>query len=139
MRTEDADKINSKEDLQKHPELVVGAYENDALKEIIKTTCPENRMVMIDSYEDLPSHPEIDFVLWSLEKATAFAYLHPGFTVVVPNNIGSKLLFAFYMSYNNDALKEYINYWIDLQNSNGFIDQQKKYWFKGMTLMADQK
>ena len=52
--------------------------------------------------------------------------------MVVSEGVGSPLLFAFYMSDDtDDTLEEYLNYWIDLQTSNGFIEQQKKYWISG--------
>ena len=131
IRTDQVHRLSSFDDLAWQTDLVVGVYDNPTLKDIIQNNCPNNPIVIIDSYYDLPSHPEIDFVFWTLEKATAFAYLNPGFTVVVSEGVGSPLLFAFYMSDDTDTLEEYLNYWIDLQTTNGFIEQQKKYWISG--------
>jgi ABC-type amino acid transport substrate-binding protein len=133
VRTKHAGKISSLDDLKSHNELTVGAYRNPVLISLLKEICPDNPIVYIDSYKDIVTHPGIDFVIWSFEKAVAFAYSNPGFTVVVNEDIGSRLLFAYYMSDENEALKEYINYWIDIQKTNGFIEKQKKYWFKGKT------
>lgn len=137
VRTEQAKKLYSYEDLKQHPELVVGAYDNPKVNYLIKTYCPDNPVVTMASYKEIIYHPEVDFVFWTLEKATAFAFTYPGFSVVASQGIGTNYLLAFYMSYKNEALKEYINYWIDLQKTNGFIEEQKKYWLKGMTLVEE--
>jgi hypothetical protein len=136
VRTEHVDKLSSLAKLKTHNELVIGAYDNPFLRFLISEHFPNNPVKSINSYDELTLHQDIDFVIWSFEKAVAFAYTNPGFTVVVNEDVGTKLLFAYYMSEDNDALKEYINYWIDIQNTNGFFDEQKRYWFKRKTYEA---
>ncbi|MCX6234227.1 MAG: transporter substrate-binding domain-containing protein [Bacteroidetes bacterium] len=130
-RSDLASRLVSGQEVLKQTNLVIARYDNVVLHEFISTNFPKNPVMDVESYQDIPDHPEIDIAFWSLAKAQAFAYTHPGFTVVVPVKFFPPFLYAYYLAPGADHLTNYLNYWIDLQINNGFAERQKDIWIDG--------
>src|SRR5262249_43482432 len=54
------------------PALARGVLRAPALPPLARQIFPKARLVPLDSYDELPSHPEVDAALWSLEEARAW-------------------------------------------------------------------
>lgn len=126
-----AHKLLSRESIINDSTLCIGEYNNPLLMEFISSNFPKNPVVKISSYNDILKTPEIDFVFWSLDKASAFARSHEGFTAIVPKHLGPPFLMVYFMPRGADPLTDYINYWLELKTYDGMSLKLKDHWING--------
>ena len=113
------------------PDLTLGVLSYPALLPLARQLFPKAHIVLLDSYEDLPRHPEIDAALWSLDQARAWASGHPGFTAVQPADMGAPLIFAYLLPPDATGQARFVDLWLSLKASDGFRQAQIDYWIKG--------
>jgi len=89
------------------------------------------RIAPLDTYDELPKHPDIDAVVWSLDQARAWASGHPGYSAVDTSGMGAPFLFAYFLPPQATTLTQYLNIWLSLQASSGFRAAQVAYWIEG--------
>lgn len=130
-RSEVAQRLTTRKSLQDE-NLTVASFGSPFLTELTKKLFPNSKLVMISDCEELPRHPEIDLVVWSLAQAGTFARIHTGFSAVVPDYFQWPFLFAYMLPPDATYLRNYINYWIDLKQSEGFTQSQQRYWIDGI-------
>jgi len=138
-RNDLAHKLLTRESIMNDTTLRIGEHENQLLMDFIRLNFPKNPVVKISSYNDFLNKPEIDFLFWSLDKASAFAKSHEGFTAIVPKNLGPPFLMVYYMPRGADALTDYINYWLELKRYDGTSDKLKDHWINGNQPETDKK
>jgi hypothetical protein len=112
------------------PNLTLGVL-HDALPAMAAQLFPRARLVVLDNYDELPRHPEIDAALWSLDQARAWASAHSGYSAVLPSNMGAPLIFAYLLPPDAQGFRRFVDLWLSLQASNGFRGAQIAYWIKG--------
>jgi proton glutamate symport protein len=112
-------------------DLTLGVLSYPALLPLARHLFPKARIAILDSYEDLSRHPEIDAALWSLDQARAWASAHPGFTAVRPADMGAPLIFAYLLPPDAMGLTHFVDLWLSLKASDGFREAQIDYWIKG--------
>ena len=76
--------------------------------------------------------PTLQVAPWTLVEAKAFALAHPGFTAVVPEDLGSPFLLAYMLPPGADQFRRYIEQWLELRKADGFGDAQYRYWIEGI-------
>jgi hypothetical protein len=64
----------------------------------VRQLFPKARSVVLESYDQLPSRPEVDAAVWSLDQARAWASGHSGFTALGPSGMGAPLSFAYFLA-----------------------------------------
>jgi len=138
-RSNIAHRLLTRESILADTTLQIGEYENPLLKEFIRQNFPKNPIIKIVSYDDILKIPSVDILLWSLDKASAFARAHEGFTVVVPQNLGPPFLMVYYVPKGADPLTDYLNYWIDLKQYDGTSAAFKDHWIDGNPPPSDKK
>ena len=97
----------------------------------VQRAFPDAKLVVLPSYDELPLHPEMDAALWTLVQGAAWARFHPGYTAVVPRNLGSVMVFGYMMPPGSEELVRFVNYWLDLRKADGFEKAQRDYWILG--------
>ena len=97
----------------------------------VQRAFPSAELVVLPSYNALPLHPEINAALWTLVQGAAWAQSHPGYTAVVPRNLGSVMVFGYVMPPGSEELVRFVNYWLDLRKADGFEKERKDYWILG--------
>jgi Na+/H+-dicarboxylate symporter/ABC-type amino acid transport substrate-binding protein len=112
-------------------DLTLGVLRYPVLLSLATHLLPKARIIALDSYDDLPRHPEIDASLWSLDQARAWAAGHSQYSAVRPAGMGAPLIFAYLLSPNAVDLTRFVDLWLALQASNGFRDAQIAYWIDG--------
>jgi proton glutamate symport protein len=113
------------------PDLTLGVLRATALPLFARQLFPHARLVALDSYDELPRHPEIDAAFWSIDQARAWASGHPGYTAVLPTEMGAPLIFAYLLPPDAESLTRFLNLWLSLQAGNGFREAQIDYWIRG--------
>jgi Na+/H+-dicarboxylate symporter/ABC-type amino acid transport substrate-binding protein len=116
--------------------LTLGALNYPVLLPLVRQLFPKARAELLETYDRLPEHPEIDAAVWSLDQARAWASGHPGFTAVGPSGMGAPLSFAYFLPPDAASLTRFVNLWMSLQASNGFRDAQVSYWLQGKARLS---
>jgi proton glutamate symport protein len=113
------------------PNLALGVLGGSALLRLVQQLFPKARIVPLQTYDELPDHPELDAAVWSLEQARAWASGHSGYSAVAASGMGAPMLFAYFLPPNARTLSRYLDTWLSLQSSNGFRAAQLAYWIEG--------
>jgi ABC-type amino acid transport substrate-binding protein len=113
------------------PNLVLGTLADSAILRLTKQLFPKARIVPLETYDDIPAHPELDAAVWSLDQARAWASGHSGFSAVAASGMGAPLLFGYFLQPSATTLIRYLNTWLSLQAANGFRAAQLAYWIDG--------
>ena len=56
---------------------------------------------------------------------------HPGFIAITPNNFGAPVLMGYMVQKNSIQFLAYLNYWLELQDNNGFNKKVFNKWILG--------
>ena len=126
-----ANRFLSYEAVADTPNLVLGTLADSAIFRLTKQLFPKARIVPLETYDDIPVHPELDAAVWSLDQARAWASGHSGFSAVAAGGMGAPLLFAYFLQPTATTLTRYLNTWLSLQAANGFRAAQLAYWIDG--------
>jgi proton glutamate symport protein len=113
--------------------LTLGVLRHTALYQLVRQLFPKARIETLESYDELPAHPEIDAAIWSLDQARAWASSREDFTAVKPKDMGSPLVFAYFLPPDAASVTRFVNLWLTWQAESGFRDAQIAYWIKGET------
>lgn len=131
VRSENAHEFLDRAAIAAREDLVVGVLKDPILTPMVKVLFPKAQIEILDNYALLPQRPDIDTVLWSLEQAKAFAEPRPEYTAILPKNLGGKFLFAYLMPSGSTSLRTMVDYWIRLQQANGFHARMVDRWIEG--------
>jgi hypothetical protein len=119
--------------------LHIGEYDNPLVIDFIRLNFSKNPIIKIVSYDEFLNKSEIDFLFWSLDKASAFARSYEGFTAVVPKNLGPPFLMVYYMPHGAESLTYYINQWLELKRYDGTSGNFKNHWISGNQPVTEKK
>ena len=122
----------SRESIRQQTGLKVACLDSPALLPLAQALFPKENVVLVRSYDELLTNAALQVAPWSLLEARAFALAHRGFTAVVPEDIGSPFLIAYLMPPKSQQLQSYVDRWIEIQQANGFAQEQYRYWIEGI-------
>ena len=131
VRSKDADSFTEHAEIAARDDLVLGVLKDPILTAMVKNLFPKATIEVLENYELLPNRPDIDAVFWSLEQAKAFSEPRPEYTAVLPRNLGGNFLFAYLMPEESSNLRALVNYWLRLQEANGFRQRMVERWIDG--------
>jgi len=126
-----ADQFLSTSGIQIMDHLTLAALNVPVARSFVQQTFPNAKVIVLNSYDELPRHPEVDAGLWTLVQGAVWSQSHPGYTAVVPRNFGSVMVFGYLMPPGAEALARFVNYWLDLRKADGFEKKQHDYWIQG--------
>jgi len=118
--------------------LRIGMFDSHVLISLTNALFPENPKVMLTNYFELTKRSDIDFCLWTFVQAKAFARSHPCYTAVVPAGFGSPMLIAYFLPPDAEQLGRYIDYWLQLKQTEGFSAALQKQWIDGIQTGAGE-
>ncbi|MCX6284724.1 MAG: cation:dicarboxylase symporter family transporter [Bacteroidetes bacterium] len=124
--------LTTREKVLGNTKYSVGTFTSPVLIRISNVLFPENHKVLLDNYFELASRTDIDFAIWTFEQARAYAMTHPGFTAVIPADFGSPLLIAYFMPPDALPLVRYMDYWLQIKDTEGTTAMLKKRWMEGV-------
>jgi Na+/H+-dicarboxylate symporter/ABC-type amino acid transport substrate-binding protein len=119
-------------------QLRIGVFDDPVLRLWLGSIVPRSRIRIVDDYDELPDFQQVDAALWTLLQSEALAAAHPEVVAVAPEGIGSPVLFTYLMRKDAVQLRNYVDYWLELQEADGFKRTQSRYWFERQARSHDQ-
>ncbi len=92
---------------------------------------PMATVVEIDDVDDFLTEGKGDALLWAREEGTTWSLIHPAYTVVIPHPSLGKEYYAFAVARESDTFLEWVNYWLQIKQRDGFAEEQHTYWILG--------
>jgi Na+/H+-dicarboxylate symporter len=121
----------SRSAIEARPGLTFAVFDDPVMIDLVKRLFPKVRVVVLPSYDALPSHPEVDAALWTLEQAKTWAPPRQDYTAVVPKDLGAQFLIAYLMPADALQFSEFIDNWLRLQRASGFHERMVRQWIEG--------
>ena len=121
----------TRKDLLERKDLRVAILDDLAFSSLLKNLLPNARPVPLKSYDHIEKFEDFDAILWTFIQASAYARSHEGATAVRPKGLGSPNLFAYLMPQDSPDLVKFVNYWLDLNEAEGFTKAMRDYWILG--------
>jgi proton glutamate symport protein len=131
VRADEVSRFRTRADIEAQEDLNVAVFDDPVMIALGKRVLPDVNVTALPSYEMLPQHAEIDAAIWTLEQAKAWAAPRDGYTAVVPKNLGGEFLIAYLMQADALELRDYLDYWLKLQEVNGFRQRMVRKWIDG--------
>ncbi len=75
---------------------------------------------------------DLDAVMMSAEMGSAWTLIYPQFTVVVPDGLDKKVPTAFVVPATSERFRDYMDAWIELKTTIGWIDEYYRHWVLGV-------
>ncbi len=110
--------------LQKIAVLTGSSYEQSA-HEIFDDS---HKIAAIPNLETFLNDPSFDALLWSREEALAWKQQHPEFAIAKSYPTLGVDHLAFAMPFGQQALKAYVDTWLDMKKTDGFSASQFNKW-----------
>ena len=131
VRSEDVGRFLSRESIQEQTGITIGVFNDPVLIPLLHRLFPNADVKVIPNYSHLDGRSDITAAIWTLEQAKAWVAPRPGYTAVVPKDLGGQLLLAYLMPKGSEDLREFLNYWMRLQHANGLHDRLARKWIDG--------
>lgn len=106
-------------------------FEGSSHEELAKKLFPKAQIIPISDYNQFLAPKLADAVFWTRDEALNWARRYPKFAVVAPTPSVGKESFAYAIPPNATEFKQFLDYWLDIKELDGFIEQQQKMWIKG--------
>jgi len=123
-----ADALLTYAGLRNDKKLTLAVFADPVLTPMVQHLFPNAHIVILQSYDELPAHPEVTAALWSLAQARIWVLRHPGYTAVAPENMGDPLVFSYLLPPDSTDVAAYLNLWLSLRKDTGFRQQQIASW-----------
>ncbi|GAB5377399.1 MAG: cation:dicarboxylase symporter family transporter [Acuticoccus sp.] len=120
-----ADSYLTREQVEAHAGGTVTVFNDPFMVDLAHTLMPKYDVEKIRTYYE---GPDFELGLWTREQAWAFAVTNNKHTAVVVRDFGGTLLVAYMMPRDALALQRYVNYWLRLQEKNGFAAAMTRKW-----------
>jgi ABC-type amino acid transport substrate-binding protein len=117
--------------IESQGELTIGVLDDPLMVALAQRLLPKAKVVGLASYDDLPQHGEVDASIWTLEQAKTWAAVRADYAAVVPRDLGGELMMAYLMAADAPEFRNYLNYWLKLQDVNGFRERMVRKWIEG--------
>lgn len=131
-RSSIAHRLLSRKAIREQTGIKVACINSQALLPLARSLLPERQIVTVQSYGKLLTNPSLQVALWSFFEARAFAMAHPGFTAVVPRDLGGPILLVYLMPPGAGSFQRYVDHWIDIQQADGFAQKEYRHWIEGI-------
>jgi ABC-type amino acid transport substrate-binding protein len=131
VRADEVSRFRTRADIETQDDLTVAVLDDPVMIALGKRVLPDVNLTPLPSYEMLPQHPDIDAVIWTLDQARAWAAARDGYTAVVPKDLGGEFLIAYLMHADDLEFRDYLDYWLKLQEVNGFKQRMVHKWING--------
>ena len=120
------------------PHLRLGVPREPYFLRKAQAELPGAEIVPLDRIDDIfaPRVPPLDAFIATAERGSAYALLHPEFSVAVPQPRPSKVPLAYVIAGRDQALAALVDTWIDLKRKDGSIDELVSYWILGQHAAA---
>ncbi|MGD9052365.1 MAG: cation:dicarboxylase symporter family transporter [Desulfobacterales bacterium] len=129
--------FNSWRAIDKNLNARIGVVGEKRAKDV-KRYLPNTEVVLLETYRDFftDNPKEVDTLLISAEAGSAWTILYPTYSVAVPEpHLKSNAAFAIPLA--SLDFEDFVNDWLQMNQTSGIIDKLYKKWILGME--AEQK
>jgi len=131
VRADAVGQFLSRAAIESREDLAIAVFQDPVMIALADRLLPDAQVVVLPSYDELPAHPHIDAALWTLEQAKAWAAPRADYAAVVPRDLGGHFLIAYLMPGDALQFRNYLDYWLRLQEVNGFNQRMVRKWIEG--------
>ena len=109
------------------------AVPNEYYMRRLERALPNAQSVFIDNIEDFLKGklPDVDALLYTAEAGSAWTFLYPQYTVVVPEGLRVKVPTGFLIPRDNERFYDFMNTWLVLKTKNGQVADAYDRWILG--------
>ena len=116
--------------------LRLGVAPSSVIVDRVQRYVPDAEVRELESFEELETyfegrHPELDALVVSGERGAVWSLRYPRLAVVVPDPPIMTVPLAFAVAERDEALRQFLNTWIDLKQRDGSIGELQDYWVYG--------
>jgi len=106
-------------------------FNDPVMLPLARLNFPVKQWIIVPNYRDLNKYG-VGAAFWTQQHATAMALLHPGYSSVVTRGLkqAMPLMMAFMVNKHSPEFLRFLNYWLALQENDGFAAKQNDYWIK---------
>jgi Na+/H+-dicarboxylate symporter/ABC-type amino acid transport substrate-binding protein len=126
--------FGSYNEVLKIPKLRLGMVQVDAaFQRQSKLRFPNAEFEILDSPRSFlrGQEPQLDAVVYSAEGGSAWTLIYPGFTMVVPHPLLSKMPLGYPMPQGDIEWSRFVNEWTRLKQKNGTTEALFDHWIRG--------
>ena len=132
--------FSSMETIKMHQGFVLAALGNDSLVEQIRKSRDNIKVVKITNYDQFfADEMPYDALLISAEAGYAWSILYPSYGVVLPTGASRQFPTGYAVAKNNEELIDFVDDWLDIQKTNGYLDKQYAFWIEGKGAKEKEK
>ncbi|MCM2678397.1 cation:dicarboxylate symporter family transporter [Echinimonas agarilytica] len=112
--------------------LVIAVSQHERLVREVREKHPKVEIVELDHERDFFSGKvQADALLISAEEGYAWTLFYPTFNVVIPKSKATPYPVGYAVAWQNDALHDYLDSWVEIQKVRGVLDQEYRFWILG--------
>jgi Na+/H+-dicarboxylate symporter/ABC-type amino acid transport substrate-binding protein len=125
--------FRSIESIRQLKQLRVGIEHLPYYRDKVLRRLPRAEVVEVRSPRDYLENraDELDAMFMTAESASAWSLLYPQFTAVTPESVTIKSPIALPLPRGEEALADFLKFWIDLKESDSTLDRLYRYWVLG--------
>jgi ABC-type amino acid transport substrate-binding protein len=118
--------------IRKQDGLRVGVRNLPYYIDNVKRALPRAEIIPFESAAEMfgPQAKQLDAILFSAERGSAWTLLHPELSVVVPTSRHVKVPLAYPLA-SDPAFARFVDTWIELKRKGGTIETLYEYWILG--------
>jgi ABC-type amino acid transport substrate-binding protein len=128
VKADEIDNFLDRALIESTADLTIGIFEDPLMHAMTESLLPQAEIVILPSYNALPDHPGIDAAIWTLEQAKAWTEREPTYAAIVPEDLGGTMPIGYLMPKGATELRTFVDYWLRLQNINGFERRMTEKW-----------
>ncbi len=132
------DKKNKKKQAT-DPSIEIAVLKGSSYEKLAKNLFPQKTCVIVDNYNDFALNYPETWLLWEEQEAISWVVRHPKFSIIFPEpSLGVDLL-GYAIKADADRWLCFLNQWLNLKETAGFSEEQKKEWIFGYTQKTTPK
>ena len=127
------EEFNARQAIKQHTTLRIGVPNLPYYIEKVRRYAPQAEIVLVASLTEFFERQgeQLDALLLSAERGSAWTLLYPHYTVAIPQPDILAAPLAYAMARTDRELVEFINTWIDLKRKDRTIQSLYDYWILG--------
>jgi ABC-type amino acid transport substrate-binding protein len=119
--------------IARRDDLTIAVPDDPYFLEAMKTHFPKVKVVPMNSPRPFltQADQEIDALIYSAEAGSAWCLVYPQYSIVVPENVRTKVPLGYAVSHRNPSLAKFLSTWVELVKRDGTVDGLYEYWILG--------
>jgi Na+/H+-dicarboxylate symporter/ABC-type amino acid transport substrate-binding protein len=126
-------KLSSLETIQNNPSINIAVLKGSVYEKMAKELFPDHNVILLNSYNSFLTCPAPCALFWEEQEAIAWVMCNPKFKIAFPEpSIGTDSL-GYAINPHSVRLQSYMNQWLELKKTEGFMQKQYDIWILGKT------